>query len=518
MSVLRFILFLLVPAFLWGCGNHSHSHTPAEKPESAEWPTRAQTIWTQHHEFFFENEGGVVGRPTSFALHVTRLADGSPITEGALQLRFQNADQILNVEVPSPSRSGIYLAHVEFPSEGSWSWTASYQGDSSPLEAISIFFNESDLRASLGEAEGGGKGITMLKEQQWPVRLRVETARTQEYSQRIPATARVTTCRTHTAKVPAPVSGILLPPPSLPRTVLGQQVKAGDILATLKIPLVGASAIEYKASVASAKQEVKRAQAERTQMTAAFARVESLYAQEAKSAKDLEEAEYALRRAEVAHDAAGEIFSAWTQATPGSSMEILLLAPITGQVIQAPTASGEWALSGEPLFYLQNLSQLHVSIRVSEADLPQLGQSLQAEISHPIPGEPALFLPGPEGELLLSAPKVHPVTHSAEVLFEIPNPGWLRAGMTLPAQISTDFPRQGLIIPSSAIVQDAGISVIFVQTGGESFERRPVRMGVPDGDRTEILEGLSAGEHVVIDGAYVVYLVSLSGTIPEHSH
>jgi len=73
-------------------------------------------------------------------------------------------------------------------------------------------------------------------------------------------------------------------------------------------------------------------------------------------------------------------------------------------------------------------------------------------------------------------------------------------------------------VPSSAIVDAAGIQVIFVQTGGESFARRTIRTGIHDGHRVEILEGLNEGEQVVTDGAYVVHLASLSGSIPEHSH
>ena len=68
------------------------------------------------------------------------------------------------------------------------------------------------------------------------------------------------------------------------------------------------------------------------------------------------------------------------------------------------------------------------------------------------------------------------------------------------------------------MADDAGIAVVFVQVSGESFDRRPIRVGIQDGTRTEILEGVAPGEKVVVNEAYLVHLASLSGVIPEHSH
>ena len=67
-------------------------------------------------------------------------------------------------------------------------------------------------------------------------------------------------------------------------------------------------------------------------------------------------------------------------------------------------------------------------------------------------------------------------------------------------------------------VDEDGQPVVFVQVGGESFERRMVRTGLRDATHSEVVDGLDEGERVVVNGAYVVRLVSLSGAIPEHTH
>jgi cobalt-zinc-cadmium efflux system membrane fusion protein len=58
-----------------------------------------------------------------------------------------------------------------------------------------------------------------------------------------------------------------------------------------------------------------------------------------------------------------------------------------------------------------------------------------------------------------------------------------------------------------------------VQTGGESFERRPLQLGSTDGEHTLVERGVQAGEHVVTAGAYQVYLASLgSSETAGHGH
>jgi multidrug efflux pump subunit AcrA (membrane-fusion protein) len=74
------------------------------------------------------------------------------------------------------------------------------------------------------------------------------------------------------------------------------------------------------------------------------------------------------------------------------------------------------------------------------------------------------------------------------------------------------------VIPASAIVDDAGRPIVFVQTEGESFERRPVSLGAREGELVQVTSGVKPGEHVVTRGAYLVRLASLSTSVPAHGH
>jgi multidrug efflux pump subunit AcrA (membrane-fusion protein) len=74
------------------------------------------------------------------------------------------------------------------------------------------------------------------------------------------------------------------------------------------------------------------------------------------------------------------------------------------------------------------------------------------------------------------------------------------------------------VVPTAAVVDDAGRPIVFVQLEGETFERRAVTLGARSGDRVQVLDGVTPGDRVVTTGAYLVRLASLSTTVPAHGH
>jgi len=73
-------------------------------------------------------------------------------------------------------------------------------------------------------------------------------------------------------------------------------------------------------------------------------------------------------------------------------------------------------------------------------------------------------------------------------------------------------------VPVSAVIDDGGQPVVFVQSGGETFARRTVVLGLQDGPLVEILQGVAVGEWVVSRGAYYVKLASTGGDAIGHGH
>jgi cobalt-zinc-cadmium efflux system membrane fusion protein len=79
-------------------------------------------------------------------------------------------------------------------------------------------------------------------------------------------------------------------------------------------------------------------------------------------------------------------------------------------------------------------------------------------------------------------------------LFEFTQPDErLRIGMAAKAQVFAGAAREVVAVPASAVLDENGMATVFVMIGGESFERRQVRIGARDGDWVEVVEGLEAG-------------------------
>jgi multidrug efflux pump subunit AcrA (membrane-fusion protein) len=91
-------------------------------------------------------------------------------------------------------------------------------------------------------------------------------------------------------------------------------------------------------------------------------------------------------------------------------------------------------------------------------------------------------------------------------------------GSRFAAHVFTSAPEQRLAIPRTAVIDDGGTDVVFVQTGGEAFVRRPVVLGIRDGDSVEVWSGVAAGERVVSEGAYFVKLAAAGGEEIGHGH
>ena len=187
-----------------------------------------------------------------------------------------------------------------------------------------------------------------------------------------------------------------------------------------------------------------------------------------------------------------------------------LAAPIAGTLVEARAVPGAHVAAGTPLFRVVDLRRVWVEGRVPEAEANRVATARAATIE--VPGASA------RGGLVAVGAVLDPATRTAPAVFEATNPaGALRIGMTARITAVTGTVR-GPVVPTSAIVDDNGRPVAYVQTGGEGFERRELTLGPKAGERVLVEAGLKAGERVVIRGGYEIRLATLSDAVPAHGH
>jgi multidrug efflux pump subunit AcrA (membrane-fusion protein) len=102
---------------------------------------------------------------------------------------------------------------------------------------------------------------------------------------------------------------------------------------------------------------------------------------------------------------------------------------------------------------------------------------------------------------------------------EIPNPGeQLLIGQAGNALLYTRDKQKVPVLPSDAVLMEAGRPYVFVQVGGEEFARRFIEVASRDGDIVGVKSGVKPGERVVIRGAYEVQLASAAKGLPAEGH
>jgi hypothetical protein len=125
-----------------------------------------------------------------------------------------------------------------------------------------------------------------------------------------------------------------------------------------------------------------------------------------------------------------------------------------------------------------------------------------------------------EVRLIAIAPEVDPSSGTVAVLIEVQRTvDELKPGLRATAQILLPGEVQGIVLPDAAVIDDAGVSVVYVQLGGESFSRREVEIRHRQGERV-VVDNVLPGERIVTLGGAAIRRASLlaSGSVEGHVH
>jgi len=507
-----------------GC-NHDHSH--GDDHHHGEEPKTAQiTVWGERHEIFAEHRFVAAGTPTKFVTHVTDLKTLEPRREGQIKfvLRLDQDAPVEQIE-KTPTRAGIYEAMLTFPKAGDWNVSvviSTDEGDKTvALPPVKVFASDHDaVHAPEPEAP---EGLSFLKEQQWKVRTKAEPATKHRLVERVKLPATTLAKPGLSATVIAPVSGQLLAPGGGELPLPGQKVEAGQLLALLR-----PSFSEAAAKFAESEGEFARAKAAFEKAELTYQRTKKLAEQQAKSERELQEAELALQTARASYEAATVLRSTYRQLSgadedsragrprPFSALE--LRAPIAGIINQLGAGLGEPVLADSVVFQILNPEVLWMEARVPEAALARIPDDADASYAVANGGEIA-SVKAARGRRVFAGLQVDRATRTVPLVYEVRNGTHnLRVGQAVNLHVETSRAEDAVAIPDSAIVEEAGNFVAFVQVSGETFQKRELKLGIRDGNLVQVLDGVSEGERVVTKGAMAIRLASVSGVIPAHGH
>jgi len=516
-----FIASLCAALFLIGCSeaDHEHaadgSHPPAAAAEAEDAHGHGAggekiTHFTDRTELFVEFPRLVVGETSAFAAHLTTLADFRALTAGKVSVRLTGGDQPDEVfSVDKASQPGIFRPEVAPKHAGDRELSIEVvTPEFSVTHALGPFTVHADRKAADTEpAPHDDEGIVFTKEQQWKVDFATSEVVTRPIRTAIAATGVLRARPDGEAQITAAAAGQIQSAGSFPR--LGQSVKKGQLLAYL-VPRMGG-----ETDLATLRAAANKAKVERDLAQQELTRMETLYREEAVPEKRVLAARAAAALARAELSAAQQRLGQYGGAGGG----IPVRAPVSGTLADVRVSPGAFAQEGALLFHIADRSRLWLELRVPESDAARLASPSGAAFK--VAGKEASveIIAGKNGKLVAVGGVVDATTRTVPVVFEF-TPGELALpiGMAVQAQVFAGGAREAVAIPASSVLDEGGMSVVFVMTGGESFERRQVRLGAREGDWVEVLEGLTPGSRVVSRGAYLVKLASTGTAQIGHGH
>lgn len=533
--------------------NHDHPVEPHDDEghshQGAEEKTAQVTFWNEDFEIFLEHRLLVVGNPTKFITHVTHADTWEPRRQGVVTFVLRHGgDKPIEQVLEAPDREGIYIPTLTFPKSGKWSVSLVIPREGQDkvvvLPPFQVYSNLDE--AFHAETQEPPEGISFLKEQQWKIGTATAPVVQRPMTENIKLVGIFSACPEKRASIVPPVGGRIFAPQGgkLPR--IGDRVEAGQTVALIQPPLAGSDLLSFlsnQTQIQALQAEIttKAAEAEadaaRSRVTLASAqklvdRLHPLRASSARSAREVEEAEFALQKAQTDVASAENLKQTYKEVLAQLKVKpavfhvedgfptIDLKAPITGTVVEVDAASGENVPADRTVFCLIDNSSVFLEVRVPETKLGLLTESLNAsfEVSD-APGVPLPVFGDGGGHLVYLGVAVDPQSRTSPIIYEIPNPeGRFRVGMSATVHLETKHTEQGLAIPASALVDADGRFVAYVQVSGETFEKRDLETGIRDNGSVQIVAGLSEGERVVTKGAYAIRLASVSTSIPAHGH
>jgi RND family efflux transporter MFP subunit len=281
---------------------------------------------------------------------------------------------------------------------------------------------------------------------------------------------------------------------------LGDAVRRNQLLAKLEDFEIVEQVKQAEASLEVARATIRQREADLKVAELNFDRSKNLFARQLLAKQALDDAESRYLAAEAQIDLARA--QASQTAARLEELQINLgntriVSPVDGFVGRRDADPGAWVSQNVPIVSVVDISRLRLIANVVERDLKlvTVGDAAAVEVDA-YPGEKF------KGRIARVSPVLDPATRTATMEVEIPNSGnRLKPGMYARVLLSIEE-RSGVpLVPKAAVVDFEGKRGVWVPGEDNKAQFVPVKLGLEDAERMEILEGVKTGDRIVTEGA-----------------
>lgn len=321
------------------------------------------------------------------------------------------------------------------------------------------------------------------------------------------------------------------------KVVVGQSVRAGEVLATLDDRLTGVDLARAQAVVAekqailarlkrgflphelgAARKRRDKAQADMESLNGELSALKPLLARHEISqvhyetkVKTLEAARATLSEAEAhlllleagtPHEQIDEAQALLKAASADLRRAELakewcvIRSPIDGVVTQVAARPGQFFNQAVPLVTVMDLAEVLVHLRIPSVQFPMI--SMDTKVDATVSGAIAGTL---QGAVTRIGGEADPSTGNVDVYASVKNGHQLRPGLSCRARVWLPDIPNATAIPVNAVADHSGTSVVTMIRDQKAYEVK-VELGAETADLVQVLKGLSPGEVVATVGGY----------------
>lgn len=353
--------------------------------------------------------------------------------------------------------------------------------------------HEADTHTKSAHAEGTSDEIVMPPAKAQAAGVETDTIKPGSFTQVIKTSGQVLAAQGDERVVVATVAGIVS---FKGKIIEGMSVHEGMPLVLLSSGNISEGDPVQKARVV---YDVSKKEYERMQVL-----VESRIVSE----KDFAQAKQAYENARISYEAVAKNHTDRGQA---------VIAPINGYVKSLLVKEGDYVTVGQPLVSITQNRRLFLRADVSEKHYASLPAITSANFCTPYNNK-VYALQDLNGRLLSYGKTSGESSYYIPVTFEFDNRGDVVPGSFVEIYLLAR-PMEGVIsVPHSALTEEQGSFYVYLQLDEECYRKQLVTLGTDNGQRVQVLNGLKAGDRLVVRGAYQVKLARATNAIPAHSH
>lgn len=171
-----------------------------------------------------------------------------------------------------------------------------------------------------------------------------------------------------------------------------------------------------------------------------------------------------------------------------------IVSPVDGEIQRRLVSAGDYVSPGRVLYELVAPGFLRAILPLPERLQDDLQEGQLVHLS--LPARPDNRIESPISEI---RPMVGTASRALELIVDLENPGGWRPGGSVTGRVILDR-REGVVVPAQAVIRRPAGRVVYV-VDGDRARQRTVTTGIQTNSSIEIVDGLQAGETVVVDGA-----------------